>query len=95
MGWVGGQQIKQVQLNFEVAPSTSEIQAVHFILDFGSLSNFEEKFCLRSFFKISLYSQVSPFESVDIVPDGEAFTLANTYIKAHFSDQGLLQVKCI
>jgi len=35
--------------------------------------------------------QVSPFENVDVVPDGDSFTLANTYLKAHFSDQGLLQ----
>ena len=37
-------------------------------------------------------SKVSPFENVDVVPEGEPFTLTNTYLKAHFSDQGLLQV---
>ena len=83
----GGQHIKQVQLNFQVALPRSEIQAVHFIL-------VPFQILWRKFSYIEL-SQVSPFENVDVVPDGDSFTLANTYLKAHFSDQGLLQVKCI
>ena len=89
-----GQQIKQVQLNFQVALSRSEIQAVSFLFHVGFWVSIRfqilwRKFCLWVYTEIF---QVSPFENVDVVPDGEAFTLANTYIKAHFSDQGLLQV---
>ena len=58
-------------------------------------SSFSISFRSRLFFscwKVYLSFQVAPFDNVDVVPNGEEFTLANTYLKAHFSDQGLLQV---
>ena len=61
-------------------------------------SSFSISFRSRLFFscwKVYFSFQVAPFDNVDVVPNGEEFTLANTYLKAHFSDQGLLQVNCI
>ena len=58
-------------------------------------SSFSISFRSRLFFscwKVYFSFQVAPFDNVDVVPNGEEFTLANTYLKAHFSDQGLLQV---
>ena len=66
----------------------SEIQATpHLPLFFLFKSSW-----LQKIVSLIVISKVSPFENVDVVPEGEPFTLTNTYLKAHFSDQGLLQV---